>query len=44
MTYLYAVACVLVVTRAIDYVLGLIERRLTWLKSVDRSTVASQEV
>jgi len=32
MTYLYAVACILVVTRAIDYVLGLIERRLTWLK------------
>ena len=32
MTWLYAVALILVVTRAIDYVLGLIERRLAWLK------------
>lgn len=32
MTFLYAVAFILVVTRAIDYVLGLIERRLTWTK------------
>jgi glycosyltransferase involved in cell wall biosynthesis len=33
MTFLYAVALILVVTRAIDYVLELIERRLAWLKS-----------
>jgi len=30
MTFLYAVAVILVVTRVIDYVLGLIERRLVW--------------
>jgi len=32
MTFLYATAVILVVTRAIDYVLDLIERRLGWLK------------
>ena len=35
MTFLYAVAVILIVTRAIDYVLGLIEERLAYLKSQD---------
>jgi len=35
MTFLYAAAFILVVTRAIDYVLGLIERRQAFLLSVD---------